>query len=184
MKQSVKFILLAVGIVVLMAAAVFVYNYLSKQYQPEELAALSPGQTEAAAPDFTVQSMDGKTVKLSDYFGKPIVINFWATWCGPCETELPAFDAAYREYGDEVVFLMVNLTDGYRDTVDSVKEFVSDSGYSFPVYFDTTYSGAEAYSVYSIPLTVMIDKTGAIYQRHLGTMSEAMLNDYIEALCG
>lgn len=182
MKQSVKFIILAAVLVILIVAAIVGYNYLSEEYGPEG-SGITGGQ-EASAPDFTVQTMDGKDVKLSDFVGKPVIINFWATWCGPCKVELPAFDAAYKEYGDKIVFLMVNLTDGYRDTVDGVKEFVADNGYSFPVYFDTDYSGAEAYSVYSVPMTVMIGKNGAVFQKHLGTMSEAMLQDYIKALLG
>ena len=88
------------------------------------------------APDFTVLDKDGNTVRLSEKFGKPIVINFWATWCPPCKQELPDFDKLCKEYGDRVVFMMVNLTDGYRDTVDGTKRFVSGKGYTFPVYFD------------------------------------------------
>lgn len=79
---------------------------------------------------------DGNTVRLSDMFGKPVVINFWATWCPPCKRELPDFDRLCREYGDRVVFMMVNLTDGRRDTVDGTKKFVSEKGYTFPVYFE------------------------------------------------
>ena len=182
MKRSVKFIILAAIFIILIAAAVVGYNFLSKEYQPDDSGII--GETKSSAPDFTVQTMDGGDVKLSDFFGKPVIINFWATWCGPCKVELPAFQAAYEEYGDEIFFLMVNLTDGYRDTVETVKEFVADNEYSFPVYFDTAYNGAEAYSVYSVPLTVMIDKNGTVFQKHLGTMSEAMLQDYIKALRG
>lgn len=88
------------------------------------------------APDFPVLDADGNTVRLSDMFGKPVVINFWATWCPPCKRELPDFDRLCREYGDRVVFMMVNLTDGRRDTVDGTKKFVSEKGYTFPVYFE------------------------------------------------
>ena len=73
------------------------------------------------APDFTVLDANGKRIRLSDNFGKPIVINFWATWCPPCKRELPDFDKLCKEYGDKVVFMMVNLTDGRRDTVDGTK---------------------------------------------------------------
>ena len=89
----------------------------------------------AAAVDFTVTDREGNTVKLSEFFGKPIIINFWATWCGPCKSELPVFDEAYRKYGEGVTFLMVNLTDGYRDTVEAVKAFIEDNDYTFPRIF-------------------------------------------------
>lgn len=134
------------------------------------------------APDFTVLDKDGNTVRLSDKFGKPVVINFWATWCPPCKQELPDFDKLCKEYGDRVVFMMVNLTDGYRDTVDGTKRFVSGKGYTFPVYFDTKDNAASAYNVSSIPQTTFIDAKGNIYTTRIGAMNEATLRIYLNAL--
>ena len=136
------------------------------------------------APDFTVLDKDGNTVRLSEKFGKPIVINFWATWCPPCKQELPDFDKLCKEYGDRVVFMMVNLTDGYRDTVDGTKRFVSGKGYTFPVYFDTKDNAASAYNVSSIPQTTFIDAKGNIYTTRIGAMNEATLRIYLNALLG
>ena len=136
------------------------------------------------APDFTVLDKDGNTVRLSEKFGKPIVINFWATWCPPCKQELPDFDKLCKEYGDRVVFMMVNLTDGYRDTVDGTKRFVSGKGYTFPVYFDTKDNAASAYNVSSIPQTTFIDALGNIYTTRIGAMNEATLRIYLNALLG
>ena len=136
------------------------------------------------APDFTVLDKDGNTVRLSDKFGKPVVINFWATWCPPCKQELPDFDKLSKEYGDRIVFMMVNLTDGYRDTVDGTKRFVSGKGYTFPVYFDTKDNAASAYNVSSIPQTTFIDAKGNIYTTRIGAMNEATLRIYLNALLG
>ena len=136
------------------------------------------------APDFTVLDKDGNTVRLSDKFGKPVVINFWATWCPPCKQELPDFDKLSKEYGDRIVFMMVNLTDGYRDTVDGTKRFVSGKGYTFPVYFDTKDNAASAYNVSSIPQTTFIDAKGNIYTTRIGAMNEATLRSYLNALLG
>lgn len=136
------------------------------------------------APDFTVLDKDGNTVRLSEKFGKPIVINFWATWCPPCKQELPDFDKLSKEYGDRIVFMMVNLTDGYRDTVDGTKRFVSGKGYTFPVYFDTKDNAASAYNVSSIPQTTFIDAKGNIYTTRIGAMNEATLRIYLNALLG
>ena len=69
------------------------------------------------APDFTVYDLEGNEVHLTDFFGKPIIVNFWASWCGPCKMEMPDFDVAYNTYKDDIVFLMVNMTDGSRETV-------------------------------------------------------------------
>lgn len=134
------------------------------------------------APDFTVLDANGKKIRLSDNFGKPIVINFWATWCPPCKQELPDFEKLCKEYGDRVVFMMVNLTDGYRDTIDGTKRFVSKNGYTFPLYFDTEYSGAVAYNVSSIPQTTFIDANGNVYATRIGAMNEAVLRSYINAM--
>lgn len=134
------------------------------------------------APDFTVQNMAGETVRLTDYVGKPVIINFWATWCGPCKSELSAFNEAYLTHGEDVHFLMVNLTDGTRETVDKVTEFAANGGYSFPVLFDTESSGAAAYGVYSIPLTVFVDAKGNLLGGHTGAMSHAALEEYINIL--
>ena len=136
----------------------------------------------ADAPDFTMLDMNGETVSLSSFFGEPIVVNFWATWCPPCASELPHFDKAAAEYEGKVRFLMVNLTDGRRDTVESAKAYVEERGYTFPLYFDTESSGAIAYAVYSIPLTVFIDADGNIQASRVGAMNEEMLYDYLEEL--
>lgn len=133
------------------------------------------------APDFTVLDTDGNQVKLSDFFGQPIVLNFWATWCPPCKAELPDFEKACAE-NDDVVFLMVNLTDGSRDTVDVVNAFISQNGYTFPVYYDTSYSAANAYGVSSIPVTYFIDRSGNVAVSHLGMISSQALADGMEKI--
>lgn len=134
----------------------------------------SEAKTLSPAPDFTVIDYDGNEVSLSDLFGIPIVLNFWASWCAPCKSEMPDFDAAYAEH-DDVIFMMVNMTDGLRETVETAKAHVEDEGYSFPVYFDTEYSAAEAYVVYSLPTTYFIDKDGNLVTRAVGMIDAETL---------
>ncbi len=112
------------------------------------------------APDFTVTDSDGNEISLYDFLGTPIVLNFWASWCGPCKSEMPDFDETYAEYKDEIQFLMINLTDGSRETKEKAMQYISDKGYSFPVYYDTESDAALTYGVYSIPTTFFIDKDG------------------------
>lgn len=185
MKQSTKFIILSASLAVLIIAAIFVYNFLIKNYTTDENGQSDSSQSDTSqnesvsAPDFTVYGSDGSSFRLSDFKGKPKVVNFWATWCEPCKSELPAFDNMYEKYKDKVEFLMVNLTDGYQQTVSGVQKFVEQNGYTFPVYFDTSGSAAYTYNVYSIPQTVFIDESGNIYGIYPGAMDEQRLEGYI-----
>ena len=144
---------------------------------PEDLA-----PSEDLAADFAVFDDNNTEVRLSDHFGKPLVVNFWASWCGPCRSELPAFDAAAEEYAGKIDFMMVNLTDGYSETVESVKSFVEESGYTFPVYYDLNQEADNAYSVYSIPLTVLIRADGTVMDSHIGSMDASTLQTYLAQL--
>ena len=123
-------------------------------------ASLSPEEEVNPAPDFTVYDRNGQPVRLSDMFGKPIVLNFWASWCGPCRSEMPDFDEVYRLLGDEVVFMLVNLTDGEVETMQSASAFIDSMGYSFPIYFDLTDEAAYTYGIRSIPTTFFISARG------------------------
>ena len=82
----------------------------------------------STAPNFTVYDLNGNEVNLTDFFGKPIIVNFWASWCGPCQMEMPDFNEAYAIYKDEIEFLMVNMTDGSRETVEKASSFITESG--------------------------------------------------------
>lgn len=124
------------------------------------------------APDFTVYDAEGNKVKLSDFKGKKVIVNFWASWCGPCKNEMPDFQKAYEKYGNDIVFMMVNMTDGSRETVDSAKSFIDKSGYTFPIYFDKDESALYAYYVYSIPATYFISSDGT-----LATYARGMINE-------
>ena len=172
-------ILIAVVLVGLIGGASVLYNQLSVDYAPQQMVTQ---EIENLAPDFTVTDRDGNAVKLSDFFGKPIVLNFWASWCGPCQYEMPDFEEAYKELGEDVVFLMVNLTDGHSETVNSAKAFLEEAGYTFPVYFDTLSEGAMTYQVYSIPCTYFLDRNGALVTRNVGMITADALRQGIEMI--
>ena len=193
MKPGAKY-LLAVALTVLLAVgAAAAYKYLTSVTtvppSPPDNTSAPPagGRTGApgnrnAAPDFTVTDGGGNRVSTADLSGKPVILNFWATWCPPCRSELPAFDKLYRQYGNEVSFMMIDLTDGDRETVEGVKKFISENGYTFPVYYDTEGRAAEAYNVSSIPFTVAVGRNGNIVGTHLGAMSEATLEKLIKTV--
>ena len=137
---------------------------------------------DVTAPDFTVLDREGNSVRLSDHFGqgKPIIINFWASWCGPCQSEMPEFEDAYLKYADDITFLLINVTDGSRETVDTARSFIDGKGYTFPIYFDTTLEASMMYGASSIPLTYFLDEHGTLIARGAGALDAETLQRGID----
>lgn len=191
MSSQKKLLLLAAALVVVIVVAATFYNRLSAE---EGIAPALPPVAEAAdsqtpaeeeavlAPDFTVVDAEGNSVALSDHLGQPVVLNFWASWCGPCKSEMPAFDAVSAELAGQVQFMMVNLTDGNRETMDSATAFIAAEGYSFPLLFDTEAAAATAYAVRSIPMTLFIDAEGRIQAYSAGAIDEDLLRQGIDLI--
>ena len=123
--------------------------------------------------DFTVVDGNGKPVKLSDYVGKPIVLNFWASWCGPCKSEMPEFQQVFADMGEQVQFLMVNAT--ANDTMADAKAFINQYGYTFPVVFDTQGNAMHTFGVDAFPTTFFLDKTGTVAGYAVGMLSKETL---------
>ena len=144
--------------------------------QPETTESTEP-QT-VAAPDFTVLDWDGNEVKLSNYLGKPIVLNFWAHWCGPCQMEMPEFNAAYERLGGEVTFLMVHE----GAAVDDGKDKVTEGGYTFPVVFDVDSSAGNLYGITAFPTTFFIDQEGNLQAYYMGAMDADLLQQGIDLI--
>ena len=181
MKDRKTLVLLVLAFVIVLAGAYLLYDRLGSRYAPDQLAvestpvpadtaestAAQPGTQQtaedaaaesAAAPDFTAYDADGNAVQLSDYFGKPLVLNFWASWCGPCKSEMPAFQQAY-EQEDGVQFLFVNMTGG-RETQADAEALLAQEGYTFPVLFDLDLDAAMTYGVAALPTTYFLDAEG------------------------
>ena len=138
--------------------------------------------TVETAPDFTMTNASGEEVKLSDFFGKPVVLNFWASWCGPCKSEMPHFEDAYQKYGEDINFVIVNLTDGARETVETASDFIEEQGYTFPLYFDTNTEGAVTYGTYSIPVTYFIGADGVPVAQANGALDAETLQKGLDMI--
>ena len=95
---------------------------------------------------------------------------------------MPDFDLVYADYGEDVVFMMINMTDGSRDTVESAAAYVADNGYSFPVYYDSDLDAAYTWGVSSIPMTVLIGADGNIVGAQIGTLSESQLRAVLDSV--
>ena len=184
MKKGMKLVIPALLLALIIAGAAVLYPKLSRQYESAPPAVPEPEEDVTPAPDFTVYDAEGNAVRLSDQAGKPVIVNFWTTWCRYCVEELPDFDRFAAEYGDQISFMMVDLPDGYRETEKMALDFVETQGFSFPVYFDTDMDAAAVYRVQSIPMTLLVNSDGSLYQMHIGLMDEAALKGYIEILTG
>lgn len=134
------------------------------------------------APDFTMTDADGATLTLADFKGKPVLLNFWASWCGPCQSEMPDIQTAWKEHGTDVEFVIVNMTGMNGETEQSAKAFLADVGYTFPCYFDANNSAATAFGVSSIPQTYLIDAEGNILGGYMGAMTSSIIDEGIQML--
>lgn len=189
MKNTIKWFIIAVLLVGILAGSMFLYNKYGDEYlnqdAGQQISSTTENTTETenknSAPDFTVADADGNNVKLSDFKGKPVVLNFWATWCYYCKVEMPDFDEVAKANPD-IQFLMVNATGTNGETVETAKEYVEQEKYEFPVFFDTQHDALKTYGVSSFPQTIFIDKDGNIVSNRIGMLTKDALENEIEKI--
>lgn len=130
------------------------------------------------APDFQLATLDGEAVKLSDYRGKKVILNFWATWCPPCKAEMPHMENFYKKNKENgIEILAVNLT-SQDNGIDAIQAFVKDYGLTFPILLDEKGDvGLEQYKAETIPTTYILNSQGIITKKVMGPMNEEMLAD-------
>jgi peroxiredoxin len=166
----IKKIIGAAALLILIAVAI-VSTINNDKDKPSSNKAEAAGGLEIGvkAPDFELVTLEGKKVKLSDYRGKKVLLNFWATWCPPCKKEMPDMEKLHEKAGDELVILAVN-----NDPENNVKGFAKEMGVTFPILLDNTdakKSITDKYRVQSIPTTFFVDKDGIIQNKFLGAMT-------------
>jgi len=191
-----KTILIALVLVLVIGGSAMLYNYLTDMAEaPNRLGiqeqstatpdGQSPESTEEkrmAAPDFTVQDAEGNSVKLSDLFGKPIVLNFWATWCPPCRSEMPDFNAVFEELGEDIHFVMLDAVDGIRETREIGEAYVAEQGFTFPVYYDMEQEAVIQYGIRAFPTTIFIDSEGYVAAGAEGAIDQETLRKGIDMI--
>jgi thiol-disulfide isomerase/thioredoxin len=135
-----------------------------------------------AAPDFTLESLDGKPVRLSDYRGKPVVLNFWATWCGPCKIEMPWFVDFQKQYGPAgVQFLGVAMDDA---KTEDIAEFAKSMKVNYPILIGKESVGDAYGGVQFLPETFYIDRNGKIVDKAFGLKGRREIEDDIKKIMG
>jgi peroxiredoxin len=133
----------------------------------------------AKAPDFELKTPDGKSVKLSDFKGKAVMLNFFATWCPPCRAEMPTMEAAYEASKDKgFVILAVNL----GEPNVTVTQFMEKMGVTFPVVIDENDRVSKLYDIVPLPTSYFIDKNGNVYAKTTGEIKKEQLNQLIQQL--
>ena len=186
-----KSVLIIAVLIVIIGGSAVLYNTLKDQVELPDPLAQQPLSTQEQSPqekikaaDFTVQDAAGNKVNLSDLFGKPIVLNFWASWCPPCKSEMPDFDEVYKERGSEIQFVMLNAVDGAHETKESGQSYIAEQGFTFPVYFDTEQDAVRQYGIRAYPTTVFIDSNGFVVTSIEGSIDQATLRKGIDMTMG
>jgi thiol-disulfide isomerase/thioredoxin len=131
-----------------------------------------------AAPDFRLAGLDGVVTRLADLEGRPVVLNFWATWCGPCKEEMPLLEAAYRRANGSLHVLAIN----YREPDDLASGFRDEIGLTLPVLLDLSGAVGDQYGVRGLPVTYFIDAAGIVRGVRIGSLTEELLNTQLAEL--
>jgi peroxiredoxin len=132
----------------------------------------------APAPDFSLETVDGERLTLSDLRGKVVAINFWATWCAPCRLEMPDLEARAEQFPDRLAVLGVN----FAETAEEVDAFRREIGVEFPLLLDPEADVQRLYRVLGYPTTFFVDEEGTIRYQHVGLMSPGQLDEYLQGM--
>jgi peroxiredoxin len=130
------------------------------------------------APDFELTSISGEQISLEDLRGYPVLINFWATWCGPCRLEMPAFQAQFERYEVNLKILAVN----FDEPLDDIQLFVDEFGLTFDILLDPGAEIQQLYQVRGYPTSYFLDTEGVIQIQHIGLIIESQLDEYLAAV--
>lgn len=172
-------ITLAVLLILGGLSALWLANQTPSSDQSAAGQLVTPAPEVMVAPDFTLRTVEGDIVKLSDYRGQVVLFNTWATWCPPCRAEMPDLEAYYREHRDDgFVVLAVNS----QESASTVAKFVETQGFTFPVLLDPDGKVMSRYAVRGLPTSFVIDRDGMVRGVWSGQLSPARLREMVDSL--
>ena len=165
MKTYLSKLRIPISVAVLLSGLVWIW--LSRLAEGTEFNSLEAPQVGFLAPDFALSSLDDQNIRLVDFKGKPLILNFWASWCPPCKAEMPAFQQASREFSDsDLQIIAINSTN--QDSLPAVRQFIKQNEITFPIPLDISGSISRLYLVHSLPTTYFIDRNGVIVDVIIG----------------
>ncbi|WP_419879588.1 TlpA family protein disulfide reductase [Brevibacillus centrosporus] len=166
--------LLVVLIIIVLAVLAF-YNNQSKKGTLDQIPKVG-----FSAPNFSLTALDKQTYGIAGERDKPLIINFWASWCGPCRQEAPDLKAVNEKYQDKLDFYAINMTS--NDDLESAKLFVKEFAFQFPILLDEKGTVSDQYQVISIPTTYFIDRDGIIKHKIIGATDRGSFEQYVKEL--
>jgi len=170
-------LIIALGLVIGFGIGLFVVIYSNENSSwtgdlIQERAFIRVG---ADAPDFSLTDLNDQTIHLKSLFGKPIVLNFWATWCGPCRIEMPMLDAFYQDHIEDIELLAINM----QEKEQPVQAFAYEYNLDFPILLDLDAEVSTMYRIQGLPTTIILTSEGKISAIHVGVISENQLIGYL-----
>jgi len=174
---------LLISLYLIFAAAMYGYNDITPKLEMTKNNLFAPAKINVgdnAAPDFTLYTLNGEEVKLSDYLGKVVIIDFWATWCAPCRRGIPDLISIQDEYKDDLV--VIGISFDQPATQDELVPFIERYGINYPVVLGNIEVSAAYGNIQAIPTSFIIDQEGNIINKHIGLVSKSTLVEQINSL--
>lgn len=172
-------VLIGLGIALGIALGYFMFFRTLTPASPQALDAAPAPVADAPAPDFSLDTLSGERIRLSDLKGQVVLINFWATWCGPCEAEMPLIEDRYTTYQESgFTVLAVNVD----EPVDVIRPFVDQYALSFPILLDPDSLVHDLYRVRGYPTSLLVDREGLIRVVHVGPLLDEQIDGYLDQL--
>ena len=180
MRKTITFLLTGLGISIILIGYLIYRGKTNNLNISEEKELTSLDVSYAVSPVYSLEltSLDGNQISLADYLGKPLVLNFWASWCTPCKEELPLLQNTYLQNSSEIEFIGINMSEPEAVAQDVVDGFEL----SYLILMDDESKAADIVFIQALPTTLFFDAQGQLLSRHIGILNEDLLEGYLEKI--